>query len=60
MRICKNCNVKMEKTTSFAKDKCEKFYNCPICYFETKHRKLRDNELDFGEVLDKAIHKKNK
>ena len=43
---------------SFLKDKREKFDRCPKCFGETKHRKLQDEELDFGEVLNKAIHKR--
>ena len=43
---------------SFSKDKHEKFDRCPKCFGETKHRKLTDEELDFGEVLDKEIHKR--
>lgn len=43
---------------SFSKDKHEKFCRCPKCYSETKHRKLRDDELNFGEVLDKEMHKR--
>ena len=27
-------------------------------YSEMKHRKLRDDELDFGEVLHRGIHKR--
>lgn len=40
---------------SFSKDKNEKFDRCNKCYSETKHRKLDDKELNFGEELDKAI-----
>ena len=43
---------------SFSQDKHEKFCKCPKCYSETKHRKLRYEELDFGEVLDRAIYKR--
>lgn len=58
MVICRTCNIPMQPVMSFSKDKHEKFCKCPKCYYETKHRKLRDDELDFGEVLDKAIHKR--
>ena len=49
----------MQPIMSFSKDKHEKFYRCPKCYEdeETKHKKLRDNELVFGEVLDKELKK---
>ena len=43
---------------SFSRDKHEKFCRCPKCYSETKHKKLDDKELSFGEVLDKVIHKR--
>ena len=43
---------------SFSKDKHEKFCRCPKCYSETKHKKLNEKELDFGEVLDKVINKR--
>ena len=56
--ICRDCNVPMHQVMSFSKDKHDKFYRCPKCYEETKHKKLRDVELDFGEVLNKAIHKR--
>ena len=58
MQLCKDCYVPMIGVMSFSKDKHEKFYRCPKCFGETKHRKLRDDELDFGGVLDKAIHKR--
>lgn len=45
---------------SFSQDKHEKFCKCPKCYFETRHLKLRDEELDFGEVLNKQYIKENK
>ena len=44
---------------SFSKNKHEKFNHCPKCFGETRHRKLQDEELDFREVLNKAIHKRN-
>lgn len=58
MMFCRDCGVKMSGVMSFSKDKHEKFCKCPKCYFETKHRRLRDEELDFGEVLEKEIHKR--
>ena len=56
--ICKDCNILMQPVMSFSNDKREKFCRCPKCYEETKHKKLRDDELVFGEVLDKEIHKR--
>ena len=55
--ICKDCNVLMQPIMSFSKDKHEKFCRCSKCYEETKHKKLRDDELVFGEVLDKELKK---
>ena len=57
MTICKDCNTPMQPVMSFSKDKHEKFCRCPRCYGETKHVKLRDDELDFGEVLHKELKK---
>ena len=42
---------------SFLKDKHEKFDRCPKCFGETKHVKLRDDKLTFGEVLHKELKK---
>ena len=58
MMICKDCNVPMQPVMSFSKDKYEKFCRCPKCYEETKHKKLRDEELVFGELLSKEIYKR--
>ena len=58
MQLCKNCNVLMKPIMSFSKDKHEKFNRCPKCYGETRHQRIKDSELNFGEELDKAIHKR--
>ena len=58
MIICRTCNIPMQPVMSFSKNKHEKFDRYPKCFGETKHRKLTDDELDFGEVLNKAIHKR--
>ena len=57
MSICKDCNTSMQPVMSFSKDKHEKFNKCPKCHCETRHVKLRDDELTFGEVLDKQLKK---
>ena len=57
MVICKDCYVPMQPVMSFSKDKHEKFDRCPKCFGETKHVKLRDDELDFGELLHKELRK---
>lgn len=43
---------------SFSKNKHERFCRCPNCNSETRHQEIRDNELSFGELLDKEIHKR--
>ena len=48
----------MVSVMSFSKNKHEKFCRCPKCRDETKHQKLKDEELDFGEVLHREIHKR--
>ena len=58
MQLCKDCYIPMVSIMSFSSDKYEKFCRCPKCFGETKHRILRDSELDFGEVLSKELHKK--
>ena len=57
MTICKDCYIPMVGVMSFSKDKHEKFSRCPKCYGETKHMKLRDDELTFGEILHKELKK---
>ena len=51
MQLCKDCYVPMIGVMSFSQDKNEKFCRCQKCRGETKHQKLKDEELDFGEVL---------
>ena len=58
MNYCKDCNTKMIGVMSFSKDKHERFCRCPKCYSETKHLKIDDKELWFGEVLDKEVHRR--
>ena len=57
MTICRTCNIPMQPVMSFSSDKHEKFNKCPKCFGETKHVKLRDDELDFGELLHKELMK---
>ena len=40
---------------SFSRDKHEKFCRCPRCSGETKRQKIRDDDLNFGEILDREI-----
>lgn len=55
MRICRECLVPMTGVMSFSKDKREKFDRCPKCHSETRHNKINDKELSFGEVLHKSM-----
>lgn len=57
MQICRDCGVPMVGVMSFSKDKHEKFCRCPRCRGETKHIPIRESELDFGEVLNKELHR---
>ena len=58
MQLCKDCYVPMIGVMSFSKDKHEKFCSCPKCRGETRRRKLRDDELNFREVLSRELHNK--
>ena len=58
MIIRDNYNIFVQAITQLSKDKHEKFDRCPKCFCETKHQKLRDDELNFREVLNKVIHKR--
>lgn len=60
MQLCKNCWIPMVSVMSFSKDKHEKFCRCPKCLGETKHTKINDSELDFGEVLHKKISERKR
>lgn len=55
MKLCKACVVPMQNVMSFSQEKHERFCRCPKCHGETKHNKIKDNELVFGEVLHKAM-----
>ena len=58
MIICKDCYVPMIGVMTFSKDKHEKFDRYPKCFGEAKHQKLKNEKLDFVEVLNKEIHKR--
>ena len=57
MQYCMNCGNIMMGIMSFSKDKHEKFCRCPKCCSETRHIKINDNELSFGEILHREIKK---
>ena len=54
--MCRDCLVPMVGVMSFSQEKREKFNRCPKCHSDTRHNKIKDNELSFGEVLNKAIN----
>ena len=56
--ICSSCNIQMVNVMSFSNAKHEKFCRCNKCKHETKHKKLSDDELDFGEVLNRKVNNK--
>ena len=56
--MCRDCSVPMQNIMSFSSDKHEKFYRCPKCFGETKHTKIKDDDLDFGEVLHREMNRK--
>ena len=58
MIIRDNYNIFVQAITQLSKDKHKEFGRCLKYFGETKHRKLRDDELTFGEVLNKAINKR--
>lgn len=57
MMVCSSCFIQMVNVMSFSNHKHEKFCRCKKCKQETKHKKLQDEELDFGEVLQRKLHK---
>ena len=58
MMVCRDCCIPMQPVMSFSKDKHEKFDCRTKCFGETRHKKLREDDLGFEEVLDKEIHKR--
>ena len=58
MRLCKYCNTVMNNVLSFSKGRNEKFFQCPKCHDETRHQKIKDDELEFGEVINKDKRKR--
>ena len=60
MQYCMNCGNIMIGIMSFSKDKHEKFCRCPKCCSETRHIKLDDSELNFGEYLYRELERKRK
>ena len=57
MTICRTCSIPMQPVMSISKDKHKNFDRCTRCFGETKHVKLRDDELTYGEVLHNELKK---
>ena len=57
MKYCVNCGNIMVGVMSFSKNKHQRFCRCNKCYSESKHKKLDDEDLNFGEILHKEIKK---
>ena len=48
----------MVNVMHFEMENNQKYNQRPKCKQETKHVKLRDSELVFGEILNKQLNKK--
>ena len=59
IKNCINCGIPMVGVMSFSKNKHERFCRCPKCYSESRHRRVNDDELDFGEILHRNVIKNN-
>lgn len=57
MTLCKNCYMPMVGVMSFSKDRHERFCRCQKCRRETKHMRIKDSELNFGEILHRTMRK---
>ena len=58
MTTCRDCCIPMVNAMSFSKDKHERFCKCPKCHEETKHTKIKYEDLDFRELLHREINRK--
>lgn len=58
MIIYKDCYTPMVGVMSFSSDKHERFCRCSKCKAETRHVKLDDSELNFGEYLHREMKRK--
>ena len=60
MTICKSCFIPMIEVIGFRpneKNKHDRFCRCPKCKRETKHIKIDNSELSFGEYIEREIRK---
>ena len=58
MILCKDCGIPMVNVMHFEMENNQKYNQRPKCKQDTKHVKLRDSELVFGEILNKQLNKK--
>ena len=58
--VCKICGNPLCSVMRFTPKIKERFYRCKKCKFETKHQKISDNELVFGEVYSVVKDKAQK
>ena len=58
MIIYKNCYMPMIDIMPFSLDKHDRFCRSPKCYSETRHTKINNSELSFGEYLYRELNKK--
>ena len=58
MVFCKRCMGIMTGVTSFKRDGYDRFYRCSKCYEETGCKRIRDNDLEFEEILMRNIHRR--
>ena len=60
MTICRNCLIPMAETMSFQpgeRNRHDRYCKCPKCKRETKHIKIMNSELTFGEYINKELRK---
>lgn len=60
MYMCDNCYIPMVSIISFQPNgngRHDRYCKCPKCCRETKHIKVNNSELSFGEYMSKEIQK---
>lgn len=59
MMVCKKCLIPMVETMSFQSGERNRHGYCkyPKCKRETKHIKIINSELSFGEYVNKELQK---
>ena len=54
MQFCRGCSIPMVDVMTFSKEKHEKIYNKIL-----RDKKVTNDELTFGEILNKELEKQN-